>query len=228
MKYLIALILGVVTGALVAVGGVYFNPLISQPSVSPLAVSAGNTLNLGYTGVPTEALLYTNDGEQSSAPFPEGAEELWESTINRTRVAVLELHNGRGLPVGVGVKFSSDSEDTDVLNAKALVDSAWHIYLPERGSLFVGQQENYWTYLRDVVAKTRLGGEQDWRGKWTGVMTIGPNAIGTGRVIGGSREFANLEAEVVETLTASAYSADRGPVAMDGSLTISLPAAPIQ
>lgn len=226
MKYLITLLVGIATGAALAAATVYFNPFVSQQSVSPLAVSSGDTLNLGYTGVPSETVLYTNDGEQRVSPFPEGTSELWEHTVHRSRVAVVEMHSSRGLPVGVGIKFSSDSEATDVLNAEALVNSAWHIYLPGRGSLMVGQQENYWTYLRDIVTKARWSSGDSWRGAWSGVMTAGPNAIGTGRVFGGSGEFAGLEAEAVETLTASAYAADRGPVAMDGGLTISLPEAP--
>ena len=167
--------------------------------------------------------MYTNNGDQSSAPFPQSVDELWEPTVRRSRVTVVELHNGRGLPIGVGVKFSSDSEETDVLNARAVVDSAWHIYLPDRGSLLVGQQENLWTYLREIVAKARWSSDEGWQGAWSGVLTSGPNPIGTGRVFGGSGEFSGLQAEAVETLVASAYSADRGPVAMDGSLTISLP-----
>ena len=223
MKFLVALLLGFVVGIGGALVGVYFNPFGERVSVSPLAVSQDRTLNLGFTAVPSEGILYTNNGEQSTPPFPEKTLELWEPTIRSTRVAVVELYNGRGLPIGIGVKFSSDSEATDVLNAKALVDSAWHIYLPGSGSLFVGQQENYWSYLRDIVTKTRWGSEKDWRGAWSSVMTAGPNAIGTGNVMGGSGEFAELQSEAIETLAAQAYSAERGPVSMDGNLTINLP-----
>ncbi|MEM7500747.1 MAG: hypothetical protein AAF417_01835 [Pseudomonadota bacterium] len=225
MKFLIALLLGLVVGIGGALAGVYFNPFGERVSVSPLAVSQDRTLNLGFTAVPSEGVLYTNNGEESTPPFPEKTLELWEPTIRSTRVAVVELYNGRGLPIGIGVKFSSDSEATDVLNAKALVDSAWHIYLPGSGSLFVGQQENYWSYLRDIVTKTRWGSEKDWRGAWSSVMTAGPNAIGTGNVRGGSGEFAELRSEAIETLAAQAYSAERGPVSMDGNLTINLPDA---
>lgn len=223
MKHILALLVGILVGAVTLALLLYMNPFVTQNSVSPLAVSVGNTLSLGFTRVPSEAVLYTNNGDQSSAPFPQAVDELWEPTIRRSRVTVVELHNGRGLPVGVGVKFSSDSEETDVLNARAVVDSAWHIYLPDRGSLLIGQQENLWAYLREIVAKARWSSKDGWRGAWSGVLTSGPNAIGTGRVFGGSGEFSGLQAEAVETLTASAYSADRGPVAMDGSLTISLP-----
>lgn len=223
MKYLVALLLGLLVGVGGALAGVYYNPFGARVSVSPLAVSQDRQLNLGFSAVPSEGVLYTNNGEEGAAPFPEKTMELWEPTIRSTRVAVVELYNGRGLPVGLGVKFSSDSEATDVLNAKALVDSAWHIYLPEQGSLFVGQQENYWSYLRDIVTKTRWGSDKDWRGAWSSVMTAGPNATGTGNVVGGSGDFAELRSEAIETLSAQAYSAERGPVAMDGNLTINLP-----
>ena len=226
VKYFVALILGLLVGAALGVLAVYMNPFVAKQSVSPLAVSSGETLNLGYTRVPSESVLFTNDGAQSASPFPGDAAELWESTIRHSRVRVVELHSSRGLPVGLGIKFSSDSEATEVLNGRALVDSVWHIVIPGRGSLLVGQQENYWSYLRDVVAKARWSSDDNWGGAWSAVTTAGPNAIGTGRVFGGFGEFANLEAEAVETVTATAYSAERGPVAMDGGLTISLPAAP--
>ena len=55
-------------------------------------------------------------------------------------------------------------------------------------------------------------------------MTQGPGALGTGRVSGGSGNFAGMSSEAVETLTACAYSTSLGPVSMDGNLTITLPA----
>jgi len=55
-------------------------------------------------------------------------------------------------------------------------------------------------------------------------MTQGPGALGTGRVSGGNGEFAGMASEAVESLRARAYSAEFGPVSMDGNLTITLPA----
>ena len=49
-----------------------------------------------------------------------------------------------------------------------------------------------------------------------------PGALGTGRVYGGSGRFEGLVSEAVETLSAKAYSAETGPVAMEGHLTIEL------
>lgn len=225
MKYLISLVVGYALGIVFFLAMLYFNPFSGKQTLSPLAVGNQQLLNLSYTVVPSEAVLFTNDGESAVKPHPEKTAQLWESTVRNSRVMVVELSNSRGEPAGIGIKFSSDSESTRILNSQAIVDSAWHIYLPDRGTLFVAQRENYWSYIRDIIVSARWNSADSWRGAWSRVMTIGPNAIGTGRVIGGSGEFAGIESEVVESLSATAYSAQTGPVAMDGNLTISLPAA---
>jgi hypothetical protein len=53
-------------------------------------------------------------------------------------------------------------------------------------------------------------------------MTVGPGALGTAAVTGGTGEFAGLESEAVEALKASAYSVAQGPVAVEGHLTIDI------
>lgn len=225
MKFLISLIVGLVTGVLMFAALIYYNPFAGKQSISPLAVGSQQLMNLNFTAVPSESLLFTNDGESTSTPYPEKAAELWESTLRNSRVQVVQLTNSRGDPAGIGVKFSSDSEATKLLNSQAFVDSAWHIYLPDRGTLFVGQRENYWAYLRDIVVSARWNSADSWRGNWNRVMTIGPNSLGTGRVAGGHGEFSGIDSEAVESLTATAYSALTGPVAMDGSLAVALPDA---
>lgn len=223
MKYVVALLLGFAAGVALFCAALYFNPFAIQPKISPLAVTSERLLNLSFATVPAETLVFTNDGESVPAPHPAKVPQLWEKTIEDTRATVVILDDSRGQPAGIGIKFSSDSEDTRLLNAEALADSVWHIYLPGRGTMFIDQRENYWAYLHDVVAQARWSSADNWRGAWTGVTTVGPNALGTARVTGGSGEFADVESEAVELLSASAYSAVTGPVAMDGSLTILLP-----
>ena len=149
--------------------------------------------------------------------------QLWEPPIRRTDALVIPLFDSRGQNVGLGIKFSSDSERSNILNGQAIVDSVWHIYLPGRGSLFVNQSENYWSYLRNVVVPAHWSTGDSWRGIWNGNMTAGPGALGTASVIGGSGEFADLESEGVESLAAQAYTVAEGPVALDGELVIELP-----
>lgn len=225
MKYLISLIVGLVFGAVLLLAGLYLNPFAARPSLSPLAVSDDALIALNFSAVPSEALLFTNNGESLRKPYPLKVQQLWEPAVEKTWVWVVELSNTRGETHGIGIKFSSESEATRPLNAEALVDSAWHLYLSGRGTLFVQESENYWAFLRDIAIPARWSSSDSWRGTWHGDITAGPGALKTARVVGQTGEFAGLTADAVESLDAEAYSALDGPVAMRGSLLIAVPHA---
>ncbi len=220
MKYVVSLVFGLVCGAALLLAALYFNPFVARQSLSPLAVSDNVLVVLNYSLVPTDSLLFTNDGESVRKPFPLKVQELWEPAVQKTWVTVAELINVRGEPVGVGIKFASPSEKSRPLRGEALVDSVWHIYLPGRGTLLVQQVENYWSVLRDIVVAARWNSSDSWRGSWHGGITVGPGALGTGKVFGQTGEFSGLSAEAMESINAMVYSALDGPVAMQGSLTI--------
>lgn len=220
IKYVAGLLLGILLGAVAAVTLLYFNPLAARNPLSPLSVSNNEILSLGYSAVPTDSIVYTNNGESRVQPHPENVRELWEAPIRHSEVLVTVVKNSRNLPAGIGIKFSSDSEKTRLINGEALVDSAWHIHLVERGSLFVEQTENYWNYLREIVVPAHWSSANHWKGVWNGNMTVGPGALGTATVSGGTGEFAGLESEGVEAVHANAYSVSQGPVAMEGRLAI--------
>ena len=118
-----------------------------------------------------------------------------------TRIAVTLLNDSRGTPVGLGIKFSSNSEQTALINSQALVNSAWHIYIPGKGTMLVDQIENYWAYLREIVIPARWSSGDNWKGSFFRIMTQGPGALGTGRVTGGTGKFSGMTSEAVETLT---------------------------
>jgi hypothetical protein len=73
------------------------------------------------------------------------------------------------------------------------------------------------------VIPARWSSGNSWRGSFHRIMTSGPGSLGTARVTGGSGIFADQTSESVESLTARGYSADTGPVSMDGSLTVAVP-----
>jgi hypothetical protein len=223
MKYLISLILGLVCGATLLLAVLYFNPFVARQALSPLAVSDNVMVVVNYSLVPADSLLFTNDGESVRKPFPLKVQELWEPAVQKTWVTVAELTSVRGEVVGVGIKFASDSEKSRPLRGEALVDSVWHIYLPGRGTLLVQQVENYWSLLTDIVVPARWSSSDSWRGSWHNSITVGPAALGTGKVIGQTGEFAGLSAEAMESVDATVYSALDGPVKMHGSLTIARP-----
>lgn len=222
MKHLFALIAGLATGAVVSLALLLFvTP--SQPGLSPLDVGGGAQISLDFSGVAEDAILITNNGDSTLPTHPYRVPELWEPTINESSVLVTTLQNTRGEPIGLGIKFVSLSEKTRVLNGEMLADSVWHVYLPGRGTLLVEQSENYWAFLRDIVLPAHWNSNDSWRGNWQGTITSGPGPYGTARVYGGSGEFRSLETEAIETLTASAFSAVDGPVALEGRLLVDLP-----
>lgn len=223
MKYVVALILGMLVGMLAAAAVVYYNPLYAKNEISPLAVTDNEIFTLAYSAVAEDSLLYTNNGESTTKPHPARVLQLWEPTIRLTTVMATLLTNSRGEPVGIGIKFASRSERTRLIDAAALVDSAWHVYLPQRGSFFIEQTENHWSYLRNVVAPAFLSSGDNWKGNWRGNLTTGPTALKTARVFGGSGEFAGIETEAVEAMSAKAYAVDKGRVAAEGELTIEIP-----
>ena len=223
IKYLFALLLGLAVGVAALLALLYYNPLTTQQGLSPIAVTDNDVIKLGYSAVAEDTLIYTDYGESNVDPHPAKVLQLWEKPIRRTRAMATVLTDSRGQTAAIGIKFSSDSESTNILNGQLIVDSIWHIYMPERGSLFISQTENFWTYAREIVIPAYWSSADSWRGIWRGDVTAGPGALGTASVVGGSGEFAGLDSEAVEALSAKAYSVELGPVAIDGELSIEIP-----
>lgn len=223
MKYAIALVVGIVFGVLAFFVGFYNNPFVGRAELSPLAVSESGLNNLSYSAVSAKSIIFTNDGESISAPHPGKVAELWEPTVNKSELIVTSLIDSRGILAGIGVKMSTPSETTRLIDSKVIVDSVWHVYLPGRGTLAVYQQENWFAYLRDIVVPARRSSSDSWRGTWSRNMTVGPGALGTAVVSGMGGSFDGMQSEAVESLNARAYSSLQGPVQMTGTLSVIIP-----
>lgn len=223
MKYILTLLIGVLVGAGMFVSALYYNPFVTQPAISPLSVTQERVINLSFSAVASEAILYTDHGDSVVMTQPERVAELWEPTIIDTRIFVTLLHNARGDVAGMGFKISSDSEQTSLLKAQAEANSIWHIYLPDRGTFLINQSENFWPYIHEIVIPARWSSADNWKGSFHSIMTSGPGALGIARVTGGSGIFSGQDTEAVESLTARAYSAQSGPISMTGNLIIIAP-----
>lgn len=223
MKYVISLTIGMLIGFAALAAFLFYNPLTTANNLSPLSVTDNDVIRLNYSAVAENALVYTNDGESQITPHPAKVLQLWELPIRQSSALITTLADSRGQAAGLGIKFSSRSERTSILDGEALVDSVWHVYLPARGSLFVEQTENYWGFLREIVLPAYWSSGDNWRGIWHGNITAGPGALGTARVAGGSGVFSGIDTEGVEALSAKAYSVEQGPVAIDGQLSIEIP-----
>jgi hypothetical protein len=223
MKYVLSLVVGMVFGVALVAAGFYYNPFVGGATLSPLAVSESKMSVLSYSAVTSNSILFTNDGESISQPYPNKVAELWEPAIKETQLLVTSLMDIRGMPAGIGIKMSSPSDRTRLVKSEILVNSVWHLYLPGRGTLAIDQTESYWSYLRDIVIPAWRSSSDSWRGSWSRNMTVGPGSLGTARVTGLGGAFDGLQSEAVESLNARAYSVLQGPVSMSGMLTIAIP-----
>ncbi len=226
MKYLLALLAGIACGVIVFVLLVYYNPLARRPSLSPLAVSSSGQMELAFAAGSRELVAATGSGLTSATRYPASIQELWEPAVEDTSLVVALLRNSRGQPAGLGIKFATTAEQPGILNGVYPVSSAWHVWLVDRGGLMIDQTENRWSLLREIALPARVSSADSWRGTYYGVLTDGPNALGTGRVAGGSGGLRGARGEAVEAVSVRAWSVADGPVAMEGRLTIALdPAA---
>jgi len=242
MKYIVALVLGLFTGAIILVAGLIYNPFMADRGLSPLSVTDEEVITLSFSNVPTESIIYTNNGEAlhqsrfaralrlwkapirtTSEPHPAKVLQLWEAPIRSTEALVTVMRDARNQTAGIGIKFSSDSEDTRLLFGETIADSVWYIYLPEQGSFFIEQTENYWPFVREVALPAWRSSANHWRGSWLGDMTAGPGALGTAAVSSGSGRVEGVQMNGVESLSVRAYSADGGLVGAEGRLIIEIP-----
>lgn len=223
MKYVVALVLGLIIGAAILAVGVVYNPFTVDRVLSPLSVTEAQVIVLKFSRVPAESLVYTNNGDSVPSPYPEKVLQLWEAPIRKTSAMATVMRDARNQPAGIGIKISSLSESTHLLRGEAIVDSIWYVYAPQHGSMFIQQTENYLPFVREVAFPAWKSAANSWRGTWMGNMTSGPGALGTAAVSGGSGRVKGLDLDGVETLSVRAFSTDAGFLAADGQLLIELP-----
>ena len=225
MKYIASLVLGVLVGLVVFAAGLLVNPFIANRGLSPLAVTNAEVITLNFANVPADSIAYTNDGESLHKPYPEKVLELWEAPIRMTSAMVTVMRDARNQVAGFGVKFMSSSEATRLFNGEVIMDSVWYVYLPEHGSMFIEQTENYFPFIREVAFPAWRSSANSWRGDWLGDLSVGPGALGTAAVSGGSGRVEGLRMEGIESMSVDAFSADFGLVSAEGRLIIEMPAS---
>ena len=223
MKYIVSLLLGLLVGVVLFGLGLIYNPFIVDRGLSPLSVTDAQVVALNYSVVPTESIVYTNDGESMHDPYPEKVLQLWEAPIRQTTAMVSVLRDPRNEVAGIGVKMSSLSEKSHLFSGNAIVDSVWYIFLPDHGGMFIHQTENYWPFLQQVAFPAWRSSGKNWRGRWLGDLTAGPGALGTAAVSGSSGRFGGLEMEAVESLSVDAFSTEHGFISAEGRLLVALP-----
>jgi hypothetical protein len=163
MKYVVALVLGLIIGAAILAVGVVYNPFTVDRVLSPLSVTEAQVIVLKFSRVPAESLVYTNNGDSVPSPYPEKVLQLWEAPIRKTSAMATVMRDARNQPAGIGIKISSLSESTHLLRGEAIVDSIWYRKLPafRAGSSLPGLEKR-----RKQLARN-LDGQHDVRARST-------------------------------------------------------------
>jgi len=212
MKYVVALVVGLLAGAALAAALIYFNPL-TRSQAEP---RDGAGWSFGYSLAAAETWLSTHDDRLDLPLVPEGVELLWEGGIKGTLLAAMPLSGGPGAGGAAASRISVPSPATELLRAGVVVDDHWLISIPGQGSFFVHSVSNQWPLLRDTVVRV------DWlRQGFTGGRyspTRGPEAAGAS-VFGLTGELGGRRGRGRERVSLERYSGSlaelRGELVLD-------------
>ena len=214
---------GIFVGIFLFLQAIYLNPLTDRDSVSPLALSSHQMLELHFSTALDGKQLVPTQEKNRNVLSTYATAKFSEPTLRDTTVFLTILKNTTDHVAGLGIKMLSKSDTTSLIKGAAIANSVWHIYLPASGTIMIGQTENYWAYIRDIVIPAHLASDKSWQGTFHRITTTGPEPQGTANVSGGNGLFKNLTTSASESLTVAHYLAGTGPVTMEGNLKIVIP-----
>ena len=200
MKYVLALLAGLIAGAVAAIAALYFNPL-TQRSAEP---GGSPDWSLQFGLAPAATWIATHDEKLSLPVVPSEAPLLWEPGIKGSLLTALPLHDASGRLAAFGTRVTVPSAATEFLRAGLLVDDYWLISIPGQGTLFMHAVSNEWPLLRDTMVRVDLL-RRDWKGPGAYAPTVGPGAEGAS-IMGLSGAFAGSRGQGRERLALDNYS----------------------
>ncbi len=184
MKYILALLAGLITGAAVAIAALYFNPL-TQRSAEPMGAP---DWSLQFGLAPAATWIATHDEKLGLPVVPADVPLLYEGGIEGSLLTSLPLHDASGRLAAFGTRITVPSSATEFLQAGLLVDDYWLISIPGQGTLFMHAVNNEWPLVRDTLVRVDLL-NRDWKGPGEYAPTVGPDEDGA-RVTGLNGSFA--------------------------------------
>jgi hypothetical protein len=165
----------------------------SNPPVTPV------TQESFFIKMPLDAIAVTGGEHAPLLRFPENIVEFKEKKISRGLVVVGKLRNSEDEIIG----FASELEvfpfhaRQNFDSQNVIWDTSWTLVIPDRGMLFLFQQEHSGELARETMGRVRETGE-DWNGDKSMTTTVGPAANGRGIIIGGTGEFKNIKGSFIE------------------------------
>ena len=216
MKYLWALIGGLLVGA--AVGGLllYVNPLTGSR-----AMGVGTFDRVLEYSFPADVSAFTHSGRAPLPLKPAVVPELWETAVRSTVLGVITLSGDDARPEAVASRVITPSDRTELLGRGMIADDYWLVTVPGAGSLFVVSESNVWPLVKDTVLPVTLLGRR-WSGARSYVPTDGPGLRGTALVLGATGRFEVQEGSALERYRVNAFSRSEGLEDLSGELHLRL------
>jgi hypothetical protein len=215
MKYLFAAFAGLVLGAALGAGALYYNPLTRREA----STFDDPDFTLRYS-LPQDDLIALTHSERAPLPFkPQGVGKLWESAISGAALGVLALEGPESDRVAFATRLSVPSRATDLLLRGALVDDYWLVTVPGGGSVFVQDRNNLWPAVRENVLPVSLLG-RPWHGPSAYRTSVGPGADKAGVAVGATGRFAGMQGSAAERYHLQRYSRAHGAEELDGELAL--------
>ncbi|HZF30450.1 MAG TPA: hypothetical protein VE907_15140 [Gammaproteobacteria bacterium] len=192
MKYLFAMIVGLLLGAAAAGGVLYYNPLTESSGPEPAAADRALHYDL-----PAQ-VLGVSLGERALLPTLGSRDTaLWEDTIDRTALLGLVLQDDANRPAAVASRLLAGSARTDLLLRGVVLSDYWLLTIPDEGTLFVRVDTNVWPFLKQTLLPVWFF-DRPWQGPVEYRPTAGPGAQNTAIVIGATGRFSGVEGSAVE------------------------------
>lgn len=219
MKYLLAIVVGIVAGAALALGALYVNPLAAGQGRPP----PPGSWTFRYAYPDGGSLLLTHRGMRGLPLQPSGVPQLWERAIDDSVLNVLSLQGADGAPDAFATRFGKPSRETDLLLNGAIVDDYWLVTVPGQGSFFVHGDDNFWPLLKDMLIPRLLG--KTGRAAASYEPTVGPAAASRAVVFGVGGRFAAMRGAATESYGSIAVDEHARLQRLHGELHVGLEAA---
>ncbi len=190
---------GIILGLVVAVGAARFYPWVDHPRIASRTVVLhnGGRVEDFIIRVPVDRITSTGTAEMGlrARNYPVGVEFPAAMVDEAILVEHFKLRDVQGDVIGLAVRHASVTGDEAA--------TAWALTIPSRGTMHLLGAAEPGILDRELAAAGRIAGEA-----WSGALevSIGSEETGSGRMAGGSHEFAGLGGTYVENWAVSGVS----------------------
>lgn len=201
IKSLVVVIGGLVAGAIMTAGILYFWPFAFE-NRTPVALERfgqyGGDAESFFLNITGDSVLATHGGAFPFRPFPEGIALLGNGQLPNTFALVTKFREqADGEVVGFGTELEIAHPGSSYIRGKIMTHTLWSIVIPGRGALHLYQTENNWRLFKQVILPMMISGKA-FAGEFVGVNTLGPLDDYRGLVVGGTGEFAAITGSFIE------------------------------